>query len=250
MLGTMAWYGANRGSSSNAMQLRSDTSPNMIIDDDLNDLRAVVIPNEHNFYVIFGADAAVVKPATHDSDYSRYGTGLKTVSNSSVVSVTSGAAKPGKVLSFAEAENTNDVVYYKDFTVYLASTDSELVADDLTATIAEPSSTSIDTFKAASIDFYVDSVSQANYKGTLNIAGYDAAVNDHATTKSSVELRGAGNIPYNRAASNNNIKVIMRCYFDGGLLKSNGNTFINTATITTSGIKINVMFTANHTAGN
>ena len=94
-------------------------------------------------------------------------------------------------------------------------------------------------FNAASIDFYVGEVSLDNYRGTTSVS--DSL---NGTARASIELfRDGVTVP--DASSNESIKIIMRCYFDGALQDTNTNrAYINSNTVKTDGINIGVTFTA------
>ena len=248
LLGTAsyAWLSMNKETTSNGMQLKVEVTPNLIIDDEIAALRAVDRPVDANFRVDFTNAATTLRPATHDADYTTFSTGLKYVTNPSEVSVTTGLAKSSG-LTFANAVN-GTYNYYVDYIIYIASTGAAMSGQNLTATlnpaavIANSSATAQDTLKATSIDFYLgDEVTSGNYKGTLNVAGYDASANNYTTAKTSVTLLENGSIPLNTSSQ---IKVTMRCYVDGALLKSAGQAFINAATVATDDITVNVTFAA------
>ena len=240
---TFAWLSSNKETTSNGMQLKVDVSPNLIIDDAVADLQAVVGPTSDNFSVTFSNTATALTPTTHDSTYATYASGLKYITNANIVDPETGLPSEGS-LAFANAGATG---YYVDFTVYIASTSKAMDNMDLAvsltpaASIGGDGANKADTLAAASIDFYVGSVAQANYKGTLNVAGFDAAANDFTTEKTSVELVSNSSIPLNTSSY---ITVIMRCYVDGALLKSAGQAYINTAKVDLNDITLNATFVA------
>ena len=247
LLGTAsyAWLSMNKETTSNGMQLKVEVTPNLIIDDDSAALQDVDRPVDANFRVDFTNAATTLRPATHDTDYTTYSTGLKYVTNPSEVSVTTGLAKSSG-LTFANAAN-GTYKYYVDYTIYIASTGAAMAGQDLTATlnpaavIANSSATAQDTLKATSIDFYLGSVASGNYKGTHNVDGYDNAENNYTTAKTTVTLVPNDSIPLN---TDGYLTVVMRCYVDGALLKSAGQAFINAATVATDDITVNVTFAA------
>jgi len=245
---TFAWLAYNKQTTSNGMHVRVEATPNMIINESASAITAVTSPTDSDFSVTFSAAAAAKKPAQHDpadtankaGDWT-YSSGLKYVTNTDNVGVASGLAKTG-TLSFATASTT---AYYVDFTVYIASTGAALTGQDVVATltgsIAGSGANKADTLAASSIDFYLGSVAKANYKGTLNQAGLDALTNDHSTTNTSVTILSNGDVPLN---SSGYLTVVMRCYIDGGLLKTASQAYINTATVDMNDITLNVAFTA------
>ena len=232
---SMAWLSMNKQTNSEGMKLKVDVTPNLIISKTAGALAAIGGPTEENFSVSFvDSSAAPVKPATHSETFGT--TGLKYVTNAHEVSPTTGLAKSSATLSFASVTTSG---YYIDYTVYIASSGKAMGSEtpqDLFATLTPPASidsaSGENTLKATSIDFYVGSVEQDNYKGTLNVAG---------TPSTTVPLLENGVIPLNTSG---NIVVIMRCYIDGALLNSSGIAYINTATVDTSDITLNVTFSA------
>lgn len=247
---SFAWLSMNKETNSNGMQLKVEVTPNLIINSSFEAITAVTGPTESDFSVTFNDAATSIKPATHDGDADAnswaYSTGLKYVTDTNNVSVTTGLAKSG-VLSYAEATSG----FYVDYVVYIASTGSELTGQDLVAelspaaTIAGSGANRQDTLDATSIDFYVGTASRENYIGTLNVKGYDASVNNHSTAKTSLTLVDNGTIPYNQATSGPQyIKITMRCYVDGALLKDATHTFITSEKVDANDITLNVTFTA------
>ena len=238
---SMAWLSMNKETKSDGMQLKVNVTPNLIIDDSSSDIIAVTSPSESNFSVSFTDSGAVAKePATHNGSSA---TQLSYVTNADSVSPTTGLVKSGATLTMSDATAAR---HYVDFTVYIACTETEMASQNLKATltpaasIVSSSASKEDTLKAASIDFIVN----GSYIGTLNVAEFDASANDYTTEKTEVLLY-TGNIPHNQATEGAKyITVIMRCYIDGALLKSAGQAFINTATVDTGDITLNVTFTA------
>ena len=233
---TFAWLSMNRQTNSNGMKLKTEISANLIIDDVISELQAVVAPTEANFSHTFSAAAQSLEPATHDSGGS-YASNLKYVTNAEIISASTGLERTG-TLSYANATTDN----YVDFIVYIASAGKQMTGQNLVATISSSSiagsgANKQDTLDATSIDFYVNDT----YVGTLNVAGLDASVNNHSTAKTSVALLSSGTIPLN---SSGYITVKMRCYVDGALLKSAGQAYINSEKVDTSDITLNVTFTA------
>lgn len=254
---SMAWLSMNKDTTSNGMQLKVEVTPNLIINTSSTNIVNVGGPTESDFRVDFSSpETASVKPATHDGAVGAvswtYSTGLKYVTNPENVDPSTGLAKSGD-LTFAEASTTD---YYVDFTVYIASAGVELTSHDLKAkllpeaSIAGSGANKKDTLDATTIDFYVGSVSSANYKGTLNVAGLDASANNYTTEKDELLLISSGTIPYNKASTGDKyITIIMRCYIDGALKKDATHTYINTEKVDVNKITLNVTFTATDRSG-
>jgi len=253
---SMAWLSMNKETQSNGMQMKVDVTPNLIIDGDKKNedagtgaTRIITVdgPTASDFSITFDQDVKALRPATHDASFS---TGLKYVTNQQDVDATSGVAS-GAVYSDASYRvGPPEKNFYVDYTVYIASTGTEmpittLTAEIISAKINGASSDSNTTLKAASIDFYVGGV----YTDTLNVAGLTYSSNTNGdyngATTTSVVLQSGGSVPYNKAATGDQyITVTMRCYFDGALSGSVGTTFINTTTVDISDVELAVKFTA------
>ena len=257
LLGTVsyAWLSMNKQTQSNGIMLKVEVTPNIIIDADSGHIITVAGPSEASYSHTFSDAAKALRPTTHDDDYTTYANGLKYVTNTENVGASSGVVKSG-ALAYSSAVNTpSTTYYYVDYVVYIASTGKAMDGQDLVATlepaatIANSNAVAQDTLKAASIDFYAGSgdidATSSTFIGTLNVAGFDADLNDHSTPKTSLTLISNNSIPHNQAAAGNKyITVIMRCYIDGALLKDSGQAFINAATVVTDDITLNVKFAA------
>ena len=246
---TFAWLALNKETHSDGMKLKVESSPNMIIGKTTSEVTSVTSPSESNYVTTFTDAAAAKKPAQHSSELEdgnwKHSTGLRYVTNTDNISTTTGVEKAGS-LTYATA-STSD--FYVDFTVYIASTSAEIANQDLVATLTgsiTSGNSGADTLAAASIDFYLGSVSESNYKGTLNTVGRDAITNNASATKTSVTILSNGTIPLNTSY----LTIIMRVYIDGGLLKTSSPkaAYINANSIDTSDITLNVTFTASNHA--
>jgi hypothetical protein len=242
---SFAWLSINKDTHSNGMQLKVQVTPNLIINDNSSTLQGKTGPTESDFTITFSTPASAKRPATHDWSVGTT-SGLKYVTNPTEVGTSSGLVKSGSTLTYGPVASSPTSEYYVDYTVYIASTGSSMTGQDLVATL-DPTASIVgtdgidnDTLKATSIDFYYGSVSQSNYRGTLNVAGYDISTNNQSPF-TSVPLLDNGEIPLNTSSY---ITIVMRCYFDGELLKSAGQAFINTATVDANNVTINVKFTA------
>lgn len=239
---TFAWLALNKETQSDGMKLKVESSPNMIIGKTTSEVTSVTSPSESNYVTTFTDAAAAKKPAQHSSELEggnwKHSTGLRYVTNTENISTTTGLEKTGS-LTYATASTDT---FYVDFTVYIASTSAAITNQDLVATISGSiaGGAGTDTLAAASIDFYLGSVAKDNYKGTLNVAGKDALVNNGSALATSVTILSNGTIPLNTSY----LTIVMRVYIDGGLLKTAGQAYINANTIDTSDITLNVTFNA------
>ncbi len=262
---TLAWFSMNKEVDSDSMKLKVDVMPNLVIElssSALADIDELEAQRNSAYYrvdiaeyegitdssgvVINSAAIKALVPTTHSSSGIN---GLVYVTNPEVVGRTTGLATGSSALTYASAVNSSAGAYpqyYIDRTVYIATTKSDLAVTSVNATLTgeidsvDPNA--VDTLNAASIDFYVSTDGTlGEYKGTLNVAGLDAEVNDCSTAKTSVALMDAGTVPHNTEGY---LKIVMRCYIDGELLKSSGVAYINSAMFDISIITLNVKIAA------
>lgn len=257
---TFAWFAANQTVFAKNMQVKSSTPASLVIGETFHR-----VGQEQS--ITFAAPAAVkaLAPATHSADYATYGSGLKYVTNGDLIDPNTGLMKTDAP---AESELLYDVAaadtHYVDYTAYLASAGSAIDDTDpkkLSVTMTHTEGATGDTISALSIDFYVKAVTSTSedavdtsaptaeeYRGTLNLAGLDNTVNDvsyDATkTKNSVELISSTAtmaIPNEKGESA--VRVVMRVYFDGALLKDATHAFVYTNNIDTTTLNIDTTFT-------
>lgn len=250
--GTYAWLSTNRNLDSNGMQMEIDSTANLVISRSNEDVKSSNIASINGgspFAVTFTDSGTKYAPSTHEfNDINAYSSGLKYITNTALVGMSSGLFTGGEA-TYADAKNSENAggrQYYHDFTVYVASHGKELNDVTLTAKISSAlkGSAPIEngSLMATSIDFYVGSDTPENYKGTLNVAGYDAQKNDYTTRKTAVTLVSNDKIPLN--TSSGYLTVIMRCYFDGALRSAENQAYINSATLDTSAVTLGVSLTA------
>lgn len=273
---TFAWFAMNKEVTSDSMKLKVDVLPNLVIDvdkDDLQDITAAEGQNDPSHYTqefsVLSVPALI--PSTHVGSSA---TGLRYVINPQVISRNTGLQAGSSALTFSDAVNASSPavrpLYYVDYVVYIAATKSEVAVSALNVTLegctiagdtlaelqdsidaAEglakiPYQKSYDTLAAASIDFYTGTtddftINASSYRGTLNVIGYDASANNYTTTLTAVDIKPSGTVPHNESGF---IKVVMRCYIDGALLKGSGQAFINSAMVDLSDIELNVKISA------
>ena len=235
--GSLGWYAHNDEVSAEGMSVDAKTTPNLVIGKTPDELMA----DNLQFSVSYKTDGLInMTSVTHD-DQCTTETYLKYLVNHYAVDESTGNAKNGMSLEFQPVPITSDEVYFVDYTVYIASRFDSLAVSSLTASITSPITVDSDHpyFNAASIDFYVGAVSLENYRGTTSVS--DSL---NATARASIELFPDG-VTVPDVSSNQSIKVIMRCYFDGGLQDTNTNrAYINSNTVKADGINIGVTFTA------
>lgn len=242
---SIAWFSMNREVNSNGLQISVEATPNLIIAKSLVDIRNVTPETASAAFSIdyTGTARTNMAPATAAVDANNKWvtaiaeegdnvTGLKYVKNTNDIDFSSGIAKNGKELQFKPVPLASDSKYYIDYDIYIASLGKELEASSLTAKISCESK--IGSHQAATIVFYQGSVSSDNMKGAISVANQDEGI-------VSFDLNN-GKIPLN---TDDPIHIIARCYFDGALLnEATGNAYINSATVDTTDVILNITFMA------
>lgn len=227
---TYAWFAANNKVSATNMQVTATTSQSLVITNS-------AIPTASTGTVTVASsdeDATALIPATHDSTWATYTTGLKYNTNPGNVSASTGLVEAGKgALEFATVEGASGT-YYKDYTVYIAASGGALDNQKITVTLRGTPVTTLPG--ATSIDFYYGYVTSATtiaasdstYAGTLNLAGINPASTDGTGAHTSITLGTAAlTIPQAGATSGNKaIAVTMRVYVDGALHDSETTTYV------------------------
>lgn len=257
-----AWFSANRNVNSSGMAMQIEASANLVIAPDASSIAASgYLTTDIAFSE---SEYPLLTPATHDFTVGTT-TGLKYVTNKEVINLRSGIQDTGAgAIQYEEAQNVTDgTQYYVDYDVYIASSGKALENATLKAVIDSAQYNDDDTMTdiesgslmAASVDIYADSISSANYKGTLNVAGMDIAADypadyDASATKTEVYLVGSGSttgtIPLNTSAS---LHYVLRFYFDGALQSAAGKTYVNTAELDCSQMLLGLKFIATEETG-
>lgn len=234
--GTFAWFASNKSVSATGFSATAKVSPNLIIAKTEEE-----ITNETpKFSIDFnGTSRTNMIAVTHDSNSGD--TYLKYLTNHYAVDFNTGNAKDEQIpLEFETVPSTNNEAYFIDHIVYLASAFVTLPVTSLTACISNPTTleTQYSYFNAASIDFYVDEVSNTGYRGTTSVS---KTTNNDA--EKYVNLFPSGTtIPLNTEGF---IKIIMRCYFDGALQDPvTGNAYINSFLVRPNSLSLDVEFLA------
>ncbi len=254
---TAAWLAMNTSLDSNDIKMQIEVSPNLVISDKYTgDLATATAAgtrtpaaNDTNSstsftQVVFTRSQTILIPATHASSSA---TGLKYNTTPDRVSRTTGykSGSDDLVLADVPASPTGGRTYFVDYEVYIASTDVAMTVTSLRASVSGATLAN-DYQYAASIDFYNGSVSSSNYMGTLNLAnkgmnssGSTSGGNLVAGTPQSLDLP-ITSIPLNTSGS---VHIIMRCYFDGALEKTNNQAYVYSQGLTTADFITNVSFT-------
>ena len=252
--GTVAWFSANNVVNASGMHMQSTTPASLVIGktvaDIQNKLRAVDLQSE----------TTVLSPATDAGDGAEDGA-LHYVVNGEDVNPDTGLADEGKTLNITGAPQNG--THYVDYQVYLASAGNAITAADtkkITVTLdftdLEGHALTEDTVQAMSIAFYVHAAgtdTQGNFVAgsTLNKAGLDCAVNDGETERTSAVLfqtSGNGGIEIPTYSGGTAVRIDMRAYLDGALLKEEGQAYVYTNSIDITAVNVLATFTLSNVA--
>jgi len=229
-----AWFSTNNKVFGNNMLFSNDTNPNLVISDTPEKLAALKLNSSNPFEVsaTITGDYDYV-PCTHRENDLYY------IKNNYDIDKTTGLPKSSKTLIYQKVDSTDN--YYRDYTVYIGSCDKPFTDTKFLVSMENVSKSSEDahSYKAASVDLYVDSVSAANYMGTANVAGKDI-VTGNMNHFAEVTIPD-DTVPVNTEGY---VKIVMRFYFDGALMENSSTAYINTDTVSGEDIKINVKFKA------
>ena len=238
---TYAWFAANREVTATNMTIKATSDSSLIIS------RAAPTASTTTITEDFVATAVALTPATHDSTWATYANGLKAIDTTTKSRVNAGTGLATEYTYETTTLNT----HYLDFVVYISTAGATaLTNQDISVVITN--TTTGDTRLAGSIDFYAETLTSSStassfgdttFKGTLNLAGKDAATNNGTATKTTLKVLDNGTIPLN-SSEDSFLRITMRVYFDGALLKEAGQAYVYSNLVTTEDLGINVKFTA------
>ncbi|MBQ7153240.1 MAG: hypothetical protein IJR83_04795 [Clostridia bacterium] len=243
---TMAWLAMNRETTSNGMQLAIETTPNLIITNDVSEFAKEIglINNGSPFAVTQPENSsATYKPSTHVGSYATYEAGLMYVSNTGAVNPLTGYANSSATLAFLPVPSSaTGNPFFIDYVVYVASNSQLMESAILKARIESATKNGVEvtsgSLMATSVDVYRGTqIGEESYCGTLNVATKDTGEVFLFNTAGN-----AGTIPLAGTEEGQYLTYTFRCYFDGDLESdSSGIAYINTATLDTSRVSLNVM---------
>lgn len=251
---SLGWFSFNRQTTASGMSIRTKNDQLIITTTESDVLAATTAAGDTLISVTFPVNGAEYVPATHDGDYASYPTGLKYVSEESFIGFYSGVGTEEP--EYVSAVNTQSRIYYRDVDVYIARIGDPMTGATLAASLSAtklvagvPTAVSSGSLMATSVDFYRNSVAEANYVGTVNVAGYDPVENDYTTRKTAQYLVGSnsttGTIPNNTAAEGARyLHYVLRCYFDGALLSGEDQAYVYSANLDVSAVTLHITFTA------
>lgn len=226
---SFAWFSKNREVSGTGMRVTAAVSPNLIISRTADALPTLNIADNPFSITWDEADGrSEMEAATRAA---ATGSALKYITNPEVIAIHSGLEKDGKTATYETVPTSDTSPFYVDYTVYIASHAVAMEDIILTARLAAPAEGTPDTHLAMTVDFYIGSVSDTNYRGTAHLA--------EAETATPVVLREKGTIPC--ADDNTPICVVMRCYFDGALQKTSSAAYVSTYSVKTDNLSLGVI---------
>ncbi len=237
---TYAWYAVNKKVEEDTFGVSVKVTPNLIISNSEGEIATLTASRTTTFT---DADAATRKytPATH-YDGGEALDGLYCLDNNDTVSRETGFSDTASLVELPSDEK----YYYRECAVYVAATDVAIENAGLSITLQISGKDAADlySYRAGSVDFYLNDYTEANFKGTLNLAGLDAKVNDGSTEKTSLFISVPGDlVPQNTDGC---IVLLMRFYFDGALKfydeeLGKYRAFVNTDTVSAEEIRFDVL---------
>lgn len=260
---SFGWFSANDRTTSTGLNVTVHATSDLLITTDPDDFvgRDYSSVNDDSPYLVISADpGGKYYPATHDAAYP---TGLKYVTNNGDVDINTGVKRADAEDDIAYADAVNGAAghkYYLDTYIYIAAGGSWLTDATLKLTICSAVRTATGeeitsgSLMATSVDVYETSVSAANYRGTLNVAGVDRAKVDYPTAYTSgnalteIYLIGGpsstGEIP---ESSTGYLTYVLRYYFDGALQSGENQTYVYSSLLDLSDVGLDLLFSATGT---
>jgi len=230
---TIAWFASNDRVGGSGMAVDADTVSNLVIAKDKDTLKKMTV-GDATYTIDFNPRSSELVPARHDpalaakkSAYPDTASYLQYDASPEAVDKDTGI----KIDSSFGIVPVGGTQYYTDYVVYIAATPKEMPVSSLKIKLSWTPKN--DTERAFSIDVFRGGTlwSKDYYINTLNI------------NKKSFTVASDTVIPRN--SDGGYIRLILRCYFDGGLVKGDtGNTYINSATVSPTEIKAKLTFTA------
>ena len=269
--GTVAWFQANTTVTATGLQMKSTLPSSLVIGYQYANVGTEQTVNfatatkkdygatgEGATESMYGAVKSLA-PATHVFTANSYGTvavnDLAAVQNGQDVDPQTGIA--GDDVTWKTAASG---VNYVDYYAYIASAGADIIGGTLKASIegyqkaadGDYDAPVTGTQKAASVDFFIDrswstsgGTSIGTWVGTLNLAKYDANLNNH-TAKNPDEAVIIDNpttpVTIPGRDSQKSIRITMRVYFDGNLKSADNQCFVYTNDVNANDLSIGVTF--------
>lgn len=163
--------------------------------------------------------------------------------NGAFVDPATGYAVDGKELTFADVPGASSagLNYYKEFVVYIAAAGQAIEGAKLNATVTFGAATL--TQKAATVDFSVLAVANADITASSQAASHDKTVNAQMTGNDlTIELSDDVDFPLN--TTNTSVPVLMRLYIDGALEDGEtGKALVRSDSVNLEELTVAVTFT-------
>lgn len=226
---TYAWFSMNKTVTASGMKVKATAEGSIVI------TSASAFPangTQTTDYNFNDASAQSIYASTLDWTNATT-TGLKKVTNAELINPETGTALNSTAsLQYTDVSTDTSKVYYKDYSVFITGDGQEFTNQTITVSLTGSFATSTKLInKAISVAFYGESitgtakgatVSEANYKGKLNVAGVKNNDTNTATTaETSFTITGV-TIP--QTGTSKAYSITMRVYFDGALLETAGAT--------------------------
>lgn len=243
---SFAWFSMSTKATATGMEVKATASSSLIITD--NPILANFVAATQTVDLSGQNLASALIPATHiASGDTGYSNGLKTLTNTGDVNAANGATPAAPTWG-----TTTKGQHYVEYVAYLATSGTTALSNQtITATvsIAADIEAKYEIHNAVTVDFWVatvtdDAAGTEAYKegATVNLKTVDANAN-----KSSVVIAEGITIPVavvEQAATGDYLKVFMRVYFDGSLMKDATNAYVRNAMVTEVAAAFSVEFSA------
>ncbi|MCB9498241.1 MAG: hypothetical protein H6688_02135 [Erysipelotrichaceae bacterium] len=243
--GTVAWFASNNLLTAEGLSVYANVPSSLVIAQNLvnapdgqTDLadRAVDLD--------FNSTATYLNPCTYADGQLEYISAIENghIDNATGLPVADEGETMGDITYSAATEAGH---YFKTFTAYIASAGAAIESHyQITASLTNSREVS-DTWKAASVAFFLTpNGGSRTYAGSLNLADFDPVANDYGTTpqadKVIYTVDASHTIP--TYSLNVGVKVEMLVYFDGALLKSDGQAFVTSQTGNSNELEMLVKF--------
>lgn len=279
--GTVAWFSANNIVYSNGMQFKSVTPSSLAIGKELTasgignatsiswDNPAQELNPCSHWHGVEANNWAGAEDETKalytvaNGEYIDPDSGLAMLSDGNDANPVNTAFNTYENIRFMSASGN---LYYVDYTAYIASVGKAITLGTggylrATPTFSFTDGDHSDTINAATVDFLVYKLCSTSADGAesyfqgVNAIGKDYRSARHATYVGEVDTVGTTAKEYSdilapgdripTANGTEAIKVVMRFYFDGALLKDASHTYVATNSLDTSNVTVNVSFALN-----
>lgn len=223
---TYAWFSMNKTVTASGMQVKAQAEGSIVITSGGTLPADGVKTTDYNFNE---TASTTLFASTHSTDYTNHPNGLKRVGNAENINLETGTQKnSAATLNYESVSNSETVVYYRDYTVYIAGDGQAFSNQTLTITLSGTFTEGKTINKAVSVDFYglnitdtsTTVVSSDNYLGTLNLAGKKNNDDNNGVEDCASLVKTGLTIP--QTGKTAAYAVTMRVYYDGALIETGG----------------------------